>query len=129
MEEVEPDLSSWMESFDSVHGHVDEVVELAAAMHVDHAHTEEMVVDDKKKVDEEVVDEKKKMDEEIVVADKIKVDEKKKKEDAEMMVLALHVPSIYHSSCERCITPPIGNMCGVVGNVTVFRFSGCRLPI
>jgi hypothetical protein len=129
MEEVEPDLSSWMESFDSVHGHVDEVVELAAAMHVDHAHTEEMVVDDKKKVDEEVVDEKKKMDEEIVVADKIKVDEKKKKEDAEMMVLALHVPSIYHSSCERCITPPIGNMCGVVGDVTVFHCWGCRLPI
>jgi hypothetical protein len=81
-----------MESFDSAHGHVDEVVELAAAMHVDHAHTEEMVVDDKKEVDEEVVDEKKKMDEEIVVADKIKVDEKK--EDAEMMVLALHVPNL-----------------------------------
>jgi hypothetical protein len=92
-----------MESFDSTHGHVDEVVEVAAAMHIDHSHTEEMVVDDKKKVDET-----KKMDKEMVVADKIKVDEKK--EDAEMMVLALPVPSIYHSSCDRCITPPICNM-------------------
>jgi hypothetical protein len=63
-----------------------------------------------------------------VVADMIKVHEKKK-EDVEKMVLALPVPSFYQSSCNRCVTPPICNMCGVTGDISMFRCWGCRLPV
>jgi hypothetical protein len=116
MEEVEPDLSSWMESFE------------ATAMHEDEKKDEEVVADkiivDEKK---EVVADKIKVDEKEVVADTIKVHEKK--EDAEKMVLALPMPSLYQSSCDRCVIPPICNMCGVAGDISVFRCWGCRLPV
>jgi hypothetical protein len=57
----------------------------------------------------------------------IKVHEKNK-EDVEKMVIALPMPSFYQSSCDRCVTPPIYNMCGVAGDISVFRYWGCRLP-
>jgi hypothetical protein len=78
-----------------------------------------MVVADNSKEEEEMVPTKKRK-----VSEEPAVEEKHGKMD---VVLAL--PSIYHSTCERCIFPPICNKCGVLGDISAFCCWGCQLLI
>jgi hypothetical protein len=119
MEKLEQDLNA---SMDTKHGHVEEVEVEAAPVVV-----EKMVVDEKNKVDEEMIAaDKSKVEVEMVVAKKRKVSEEDKNGEVEVILARALSISLY---CESCIIPPVCNMCGLVGNISVFRCWGCWLPV